>query len=253
MRRRPPLSVASTPVRVVSAFAACMTVLLAAVLPAHAQQNTPPDVLQHVPSTTTEVIVVQHGSAPSHGTVSAWQYLGSQWVQVVAATPARLGANGVVAEALRRQGSNTTPAGTFTITSTFGRRANPGTAMPYIHLTHADAWTYNPADPATYNLFQSAHVPWNGYRDDVEHLRAKGLQYDYVAVIDYNVPPGPITVGSDGIRRSATPANTQAGGGIFLHVDNGHATEGCVSVAEPVMQHLLRWLTPTAQPLIIIS
>jgi L,D-peptidoglycan transpeptidase YkuD (ErfK/YbiS/YcfS/YnhG family) len=61
-------------------------------------------------------------------------------------------------------------------------------------------------------------------------------QYRYFAVIDYNTRP--VVAGR--------------GSAIFLHVAVG-ATAGCVSLAEPQLVQLLRWLRPSAQPLIRIG
>ena len=78
-----------------------------------------------------------------------------------------------------------------------------------------------------------------------------GRQYDYVAVMDYNLPRGEITTGPDGVRRAKTPADTRKGGGIFLHVSKGEPTAGCIAVNERTMKRILRWLDPAANPVII--
>ena len=57
-------------------------------------------------------------------------------------------------------------------------------------------------------------------------------QYNYVAVLDYNLPDGEIRTGPDGVRRTTEPADTKAGGGIFLHVSKGESTAGCVAIPE---------------------
>ncbi len=234
-----------------TAVIAAAGVLVASVTPAaHAQ--TLSDLARATGS--HQLIIVQARSPhSSRGTLQAWTRTADGWRPEQASTDVRLGAHGVVAAARRRQDTMTTPAGTFTITSAFGRLPDPGTALPYRHLTAVDAWTYDPRDASTYNLFQSAPVTWAGYGQNVEHLRAHGRQYDFVAVIDYNTPPGPVVVGSDGIARAAHPANTAAGGGIFLHVSDGTATEGCIAVAKPVMVKLLRWMNPAEHPLIVIA
>ena len=87
-----------------------------------------------------------------------------RWVTVVTNVPAYVGARGIVPGAKRRQGTNTTPAGTYAITAGFGRKANPGTSLPYVQVDRDDAWTYNPKVPATYNVFQTAPVSWGVIR-----------------------------------------------------------------------------------------
>jgi L,D-peptidoglycan transpeptidase YkuD (ErfK/YbiS/YcfS/YnhG family) len=64
-----------------------------------------------------------------------------------------------------------------------------------------------------------------------------GRQYDYVAVIDFNRPDPVIGRGS----------------GIFLHVKNGHATAGCVSIPHRAMRKVLRWLDPSKAPMIVMG
>jgi L,D-peptidoglycan transpeptidase YkuD (ErfK/YbiS/YcfS/YnhG family) len=43
------------------------------------------------------------------------------------------------------------------------------------------------------------------------------------------------------------------GSGIFLHVQIGKATSGCVSLRRPTLIHVLRWLRPSSLPYIAIA
>ena len=165
----------------------------------------------------------------------------------------RLGYGGLVPGSRRVQGTGTTPAGTYAITSAFGRLPDPGTKLPYRQFDRNDSWTYDRDHPYTYNVFQTAPVSWSSYGSDVEHLWSHGKQYRYVAVMDYNLPGGPIRTGADGIRRSTTPPDTHAGGGIFLHVNGSGATAGCVSVSRSDMRRVLRWLDPAMDPVIVMG
>jgi L,D-peptidoglycan transpeptidase YkuD (ErfK/YbiS/YcfS/YnhG family) len=176
-----------------------------------------------------------------------------RWVAVVTDVPAFVGARGIVPGVSRRQGTNTTPAGTYAITSGFGRKSNPGTSLPYMRVDRDDAWTYNPKVPGTYNVFQTAPVKWASYGRYVERLWKMGRQYNYVAVLDYNLPDGTITTDARGIRRTDEPANTQAGGGIFLHVSKGEPTAGCISISEGSMRRVMNWLDPERKPVIVIG
>lgn len=226
---------------VVGSLAAALTLNSA---PASAE--TTPSALTHVGDARQVVIVSAPSWRATHGRLSAWSRTAHGWKRVWGPVPATLGARGLVPAAQRRQGTSTTPAGTFAITSAFGRLADPGTRLPYRRLTSQDAWPYYPADPTTYNVFQDAAHDWSAYGNQVEHLERKGQQYDYVAVLDYNLPTGPITRGADGVRHAADPANTKAGGGIFLHASNGRLTTGCVSIPESDMKRVLAWLRPGA-------
>jgi L,D-peptidoglycan transpeptidase YkuD (ErfK/YbiS/YcfS/YnhG family) len=213
-----------------------------------------PSRLAHVGSAGQVIVVTAPSSTTSHGTLRAYERDGEGgWREVVGATRARLGWSGLALAADRRQGTGKTPAGTFAIPRSFGRLADPGTALPYRQFDRNDAWTYNPKRPATYNIFQTVDTSWRTYGSYVERLWTYGAQYRYVAVLDYNLPDGPIRAGADGVRRTASPANTRAGGGIFLHVSNGRSTAGCVAIPQRVMRDVLRWLDPSRSPVIVIG
>ena len=200
-----------------------------------------------------QVIVVTAPSfAATEGTLSAYELKGGQWVEVQKPIRAQLGYGGLVRGDNRRQGTGTTPTGTYAVTSAFGRKADPGTDLDYVRVDRNDAWTYNPKLPSTYNLFQDAPRSWKSYGNYVEELWNMGMQYNYVAVLDYNLPQGEIRSGKNGVRRTNEPANTRLGGGIFLHVDNGKKTAGCISIAQPTMRKILRWLDPDQAPVISI-
>jgi len=205
--------------------------------------------------TAGQVIVV---TAPSWrsttATLRAYERNGKGgWREVIGATPARLGWSGLYLADKRRQGTGTTPAGTFAIPRAFGRLADPGTQLPYRTFDRDDAWTYNPRYPATYNVYQTSRAGWAGYGGYAEHLWSYGSQYNYVAVMDYNLPGGPIRTGQDGVRRAADPADTRAGGGIFLHVTNGKVTAGCIAIGQRQMRDVLRWLDPDRKPVIVVG
>ncbi len=186
-------------------------------------------------------------------TLRAYERDGDGWREVIAATPARLGWSGLYLAAQRRQGTGKTPAGTFAIPRAFGRLADPGTELPYRQFDRDDAWTYDPDRPATYNVYQTSRAGWAGSGGSAEHLWSYGRQYNYVAVMDYNLPGGPITTGADGVRRAAEPADTRAGGGIFLHVTNGKVTAGCIAIPQRQMRDVLRWLDPDRKPVIVVG
>ena len=65
--------------------------------------------------------------------------------------------------------------------------------------------------------------------------------------IDYNRRPG--TSPLDWTR----PMGAGRGGGIWLHVDHGGPTHGCVSVSEEHMKELLRTLDPGLHPVVVMG
>ncbi len=200
-----------------------------------------------------QVIVVEAPRwSSTEGTLTAFEMSNGEWSVVQPTVRAQLGYGGLVRGDRRRQGTGTVPTGVFDVLSGFGRKENPGTPLDYIQVDRNDAWTYNPKVPSTYNVFQDADRSWKSYGGYVEELWDMGMQYDYVAVLDYNLPQGPIRTDDKGIRRSSTPPNTSRGGGIFLHVDNGKKTAGCVAVKRSVMRDLMKWLDPAKDPVIVI-
>lgn len=176
-----------------------------------------------------------------------------EWTAVHGPVVATLGWSGLIPGDERRQGTGKTPMGSYALVDAFGRLADPGTAMPYYRFDRDDAWTYYPKVPSTYNILQTADRSWRRYGSYVEHLWSYGAQYRYVVVLDYNLPRGPLTTGSNGIRRTSKPADTRRGGGIFLHVSNGRRTAGCIAVPQDQMRAILTWLTPDANPHIVIG
>jgi L,D-peptidoglycan transpeptidase YkuD (ErfK/YbiS/YcfS/YnhG family) len=213
-----------------------------------------PSTLPGIGSSEQVVLVTASNSRTSYATVRTYERAGDgSWRPVMKAVPARIGYSGLAPERVRLQGTGKTPSGTFAITTTLGRVASPATRMPYQQFDKNDAWTYNPKNPATYNMFQSADRAWSGFGDNVEHLWSYGSQYRYIAVLDYNLPTGAITTGKDGVRRTSAPANTTKGGGIFLHVSAGTATAGCVAVSRARMTSIMEWLDPAKHPVIVIG
>jgi len=200
-----------------------------------------------------QVIVV---TAPkwrsTEGTLATYEKRGDTWRVVQQEMRTQLGYGGLVRGDKRHQGTGTTPTGVYEIVSGFGRKADPGTQLAYTKVDRNDAWPYNPRVPSTYNVFQDVDRSWKSYGGYVEHLWDMGYQYDYVAVLDYNLPEGPIRTGAKGVRRSTEPPDTSRGGGIFLHVDNGNKTAGCIAVKKKAMREIMQWLDPKKDPVIVI-
>jgi L,D-peptidoglycan transpeptidase YkuD (ErfK/YbiS/YcfS/YnhG family) len=148
---------------------------------------------------------------------------------------ARIGYRGLSAH--HREGDGTTPLGTYRFgTVVYGLEPNPGTRLGYHRLVCGDWWDEDPRSP-TYNTFR--HVPCGRappFGADSEALWRVTVAYRLFAVVDYNAARVP-----------------GRGSGIFLHVDTGHATNGCVSVAEPLLRRLLRALRPGATITIAIA
>ena len=202
-----------------------------------------------------QVVVVTAGSwTSSTAVLRAWRRTGAGgWRLHTGPVRARVGRNGFVPADQRRQGSGTSPAGTFAVRSAFGNGADPGTALPYRVADRNDWWAYDPRDPSTYNVLQPRRVAASRWRTGwAEDLSAYGGQYRFVAVLDFNLPGG-VHRAADGQRMADRPADTRLGGGIFLHVNGPGATSGCVSVPRDAMRRVLRWLDPAARPVLVMG
>ena len=203
---------------------------------------------------STQVVLVTAKSVRSTtASLATYERAANGWKQVGDSTTAFLGRHGLVQGSQRRQSTGTTPMGTYALNAAFGRLPDPGGKLPYIRIDRNDAWTYNPRDPSTYNLFQSVDRSWASYGGYVEHLWQLGPQYDYVVTTGFNEPTGKITKSKDGVRRATNPSDTRRGGGIFLHVSKGEPTVGCVSMPRFDMLRLVRWLDPAAHPKVVIG
>ena len=68
-------------------------------------------------------------------------------------------------------------------------------------------------------------------------MSASPRAYAHLAVVEYNMHP-------------VVPGR---GSGIFLHVQIGKATSGCISLRRPALLRVLRWLDPASRPEISIG
>ncbi|MDX2681213.1 L,D-transpeptidase family protein [Streptomyces sp. NY05-11A] len=115
------------------------------------------------------------------------------------------------------------PIGVYGLTDAGGLLGDPGTKLPYDHGS-------------------GFHSPGTGFEG--EPLEGS---FDYVVAINYNREPG--TSPLDWTR----PLGAGRGGGIWLHVDHGGPTHGCVSIAEQHMKELLRALDPALHPVVVMG
>jgi L,D-peptidoglycan transpeptidase YkuD (ErfK/YbiS/YcfS/YnhG family) len=181
---------------------------------------------------SSQLVTVTAPPRATAATLSLWARSGSCWRRVAGPWQARLGRSGLSAH--KHEGDGATPVGTFRFGPTvYGIAPNPGVRLRYHRLACGDWWDEDPASP-TYNTFR--HVACGvepRFHGDSEALWRISPQYRYFAVVRYN----------------ADPVVPGRGSAIFLHVAVG-ATAGCVSLPERQLVRLLRWLRPSARPLI---
>jgi L,D-peptidoglycan transpeptidase YkuD (ErfK/YbiS/YcfS/YnhG family) len=184
----------------------------------------------------SKVVTVTAASANSTtATLQAWNAApGGGWLPYGAPVAAHLGSGGLTTQPSETKPA--TPIGSFTLTQAFGSAANPGTPLPYFRTDPSDWWVSDASSPL-YNTHQrcSSGCPFNTAAG--ENLYQAGFVYTYAVVIDYN--RSPVTAG--------------AGSAFFLHVSNGSATVGCISIPEPTLVNIMAWLTPASLPRILIG
>jgi L,D-peptidoglycan transpeptidase YkuD (ErfK/YbiS/YcfS/YnhG family) len=142
----------------------------------------------------------------------------------------------------RHEGDGSTPTGVFGIGGTiYGNQPDPGgLRYAYHRLVCGDWWDEDPYSQR-YNRF--VHVPCGltpAFASWSEALWTQTVAYPYFAVVQFNA--NPIRGGSGA-----------PGSGMFLHSWVGGATAGCVALREAQLLHVLRWLEPSAHPVIEIG
>ncbi|WP_341868955.1 L,D-transpeptidase family protein [Streptomyces diastatochromogenes] len=189
------------------------------------------------PGDATQLITVK--ASGSYATVTAWAKGASGWKAQFGTSAGRVGSNGVTDGATRRQGTYTTPSGTYTLTEGFGVEAG-GTSMPYHVVNSSDWWVEDPQSKYYNSMHTAAGADFplteSGDRGS-EHLINYPTQYAKALVVNFN-------------RWPATPGR---GAGIFLHVNGKGATAGCVSVPRATMDRIMAWIRPGAHPRIAIG
>jgi L,D-peptidoglycan transpeptidase YkuD (ErfK/YbiS/YcfS/YnhG family) len=185
-------------------------------------------------SATRVITVVASSTSSTVATLQAYDKIGGGWRTHGGAITAHLGSAGMSSHT--NEGLSATPMGSFTLTEAFGRNANPGTSLPYRQTTPAD-WWISQSGPLYNTLQHCAGGCAFMQGDPNEHLSEITPFYNYAVVIDYN--RSPVTQG--------------AGSAFFLHVTDGAPTAGCVAIPQDSLTVLMQWLTPAANPRILIG
>lgn len=178
--------------------------------------------LSTVPDRTTQVVLVRGAAAKSSAaTIEYYERRGPDWVPR-ATWQGHVGKRGWSTRHV--EGDLKTPVGTFGLTDAGGRKADPGSKLPYDQST-----AFTPP------------VVQAGFGD------AMADAFDYVIAVNYNRVAGRTPL--DFTR----PLGTSRGGGIWLHVDHDGPTHGCVSLPKAAMRYLLLQLSPQAHPVVVMG
>ncbi|MFD9461059.1 L,D-transpeptidase family protein [Streptomyces sp. NPDC060027] len=174
-----------------------------------------------VPSRTRQAVVVTgRGKNSPLSTVVLYERTEAGW-EAGPSRPARNALKGWTDHHLA--GDLRSPIGVFGLTDAGGLRPDPGTRLPY---DRSGAFT----------------SPGTGF--DGESLAGA---FDYVVAVNYNRRPG--TTPLDWTR----PLGSARGGGIWLHVDHGGPTHGCVGLREGDLKELMRDLDPDRHPVVVMG
>ncbi|QNP68457.1 L,D-transpeptidase family protein [Streptomyces roseirectus] len=189
--------------------------------PADAIPGLGPRTLAQIPPTTRQALVVTGRDRDSpDSTVVLYRRTATGWT-AGPAWPAHNALRGWsghhMLDDLR------SPVGVFTLHDAGGLLADPGTKLPYHRSGKFTA-------------------PGTGFEGE-----SLAGSFDYVVAIDYNRDPGTSPLDAD------RPLGARRGGGIWLHVDHGGPTHGCVGLSEEHMRDLLRALDPAWRPVIVMG
>jgi L,D-peptidoglycan transpeptidase YkuD (ErfK/YbiS/YcfS/YnhG family) len=180
-----------------------------------------PATLAEIPSNARQVVVaIGRDRNSPESTVVLYSRTDQGW-KAGASWPAHNALHGWTDHHM--SGDLRSPIGVFTLTDAGGLLRDPGSKLPYDHSTG----------------FTS---PGTGFEGE-----SLADAFDYVIAINYNREPG--TSPLDSTR----PLGASRGGGIWLHVDHGGPTHGCVSLAEEHMKELLQALDPAQHPVIVMG
>ena len=215
--------------------------LLVPAAPAGAATVTLDGVRVALANGTRQVVTVNH-TGGTYARITLWRQRHGRWTNV-SRTTGRTGYGGLVAKEDRRQGTGTTPLGTYRLLSTFGthgRRANWGLAHRRIRA--GDFWVQDNRS-AHYNRYRNQSRGGFRWRLPASDPNASERLTDYRRQYEFSLVTG-FNYGAQVRHR---------GSGIFLHVNGRGATAGCVSAPRRFIVRLMNRLEPGLVPLIAIG
>jgi L,D-peptidoglycan transpeptidase YkuD (ErfK/YbiS/YcfS/YnhG family) len=187
----------------------------------------------------------------SNGTLQTYAGDARRWHAVGAARPVAIGRSGaawglglhpIQTGPVKQEGDGRSPAGVFTIGTTFGYAPSEPTSLPYAALNAGDFCIDDSGSPLYNRIVDAGKVGTAAVAGSTEPMRRdlheNGDQaYKIEFVIEHN-------------------AHGVAGAGscIFAHLWKSpeSSTAGCTAMAEPVMRTLLGWLRPDAHPVFVL-
>lgn len=188
---------------------------------------------------TRQVVTYNHRSGHS-GRISFWVKRKGTWHERLSATDGRIGYGGLVPRKERRQGTGTTPLGTFGMPFAFGmHRERDAWDIRYRKVRKGDYWVQDNASDH-YNRYrnksQGGFRWWLDGENSSERLLDYRDQYEWAIVMDFNW---------NQVR--------YRGSGIFLHVNGPGATAGCVSAPRWFIKRVMKHIDKDKGPVIAVG
>ncbi|MEZ5096772.1 MAG: L,D-transpeptidase family protein [Nocardioides sp.] len=190
----------------------------------------------------TGQVVTVNRTRGYHAVVSWWIRTDSGWERQLRSRDGRVGYGGLVLARKRKQGTGTTPLGTFRLPWAFGtHRRQDAWMIRYRRIKRGDYWVQDNRS-AYYNRYRNRSA--GGFRwwlpgsdpNSSERLKDYPRQYEWAVVTSFN--------------KSQVK---HRGSGIFLHVNGPGATGGCVSAPRRLIRRLMRRLDPAQRPVIAVG
>ena len=171
-----------------------LAVTLAPAAPAEAATVRLDGVTVPLQAGTTQVVTVNH-TRGWHARVTFWQRVSSGWRKVKQVKDGRTGYGGLVAGSKRKQGTGSTPLGSYGLISSFGTHARAASwDLPYRKIRAGDYWVQDNAS-RYYNRYRNKAA--GGFRwklrsgeNASERLTDFPKQYEYAVNTSFNYEPG---------------------------------------------------------------
>jgi L,D-peptidoglycan transpeptidase YkuD (ErfK/YbiS/YcfS/YnhG family) len=179
---------------------------------------------------TTQVLTVTNwDQTRTYALFNGFRLANGSWTHRWGPWTARIGGGGFADPGQKIEGDDLTPQGSYGFQFMFGVYANPGVHFSWRHAYRYDYWDDDP-NSSRYNLWTDTRYYYAGVDPEPMH---NVPSYEYAAVIAYNLARVP-----------------GAGSAIFLHVGDGQATGGCVSLPQSQLLKIILWLRPGSDPVI---
>jgi L,D-peptidoglycan transpeptidase YkuD (ErfK/YbiS/YcfS/YnhG family) len=191
-----------------------------------------PDRIRGVRDARQVLVVSADGYRTTDALLRGFRYRDGRWRLSFGPWHAYLGGRGFARPGNKREGDRQTPTGSYTFPFAFGVDPDPGTRLRYRRALDTSRWD---DDPTSANYNRWVDIRYGDPGADPEHMRLLP-QYRYGVVIGYNLDRTPYL-----------------GSAIFLHVDDGGPTAGCVAISRHRMVRVLRWLRPGLDPRVVMG